>query len=74
MSGNEPSLPADDRDEAAVGRLIQARARLKAEIARVVVGQDQVPDEILMALARDLEAARREFVQPRLEQLLAAEK
>ena len=50
MIGNESSPPGDDRDEAAVGRLREARARLKAEIARVVVGQDQVLDEILMAL------------------------
>ena len=50
MSGNETSPPPDNRDEAAVDRLREARARLKAEIARVVVGQDQVLDEILMAL------------------------
>ena len=48
---NGPRRPAaDDRDEAAVARLREARARLKAEIARVVVGQDQVLDELLMAL------------------------
>jgi MoxR-like ATPase len=50
MTGNEPSPLPDDLDEAAVGRLQEARVRLKAEIARVVVGQDQVLDEILMAL------------------------
>src|SRR4051794_41209159 len=50
MNGNETYPPPDDRDEAAVARLRDARARLKAEIARVVVGQDQVLDELLMAL------------------------
>ena len=46
----EPARPSDDRDEGAVERLREARTRLKAEIARVVVGQDQVLDELLMAL------------------------
>jgi len=42
--------PDGERDEAAVARLVEARARLKAEIGRVVVGQDLVLDELLMAL------------------------
>ena len=50
MVRTESSPPPDDRDEAAVARLREARALLKTEIARVVVGQDQVLDEILMAL------------------------
>jgi MoxR-like ATPase len=46
-----PSSPSPaNRDESAVSRLIDARKLLKAEIARVVVGQDLVLDEILMAL------------------------
>ncbi len=50
MERTESSRPLDERDEEAVSRLRDARTRLKAEIARVVVGQDQVLDEILMAL------------------------
>jgi MoxR-like ATPase len=46
----EPFPPLDDRDEAAVARLREARVLLKTEIARAVVGQDQVLDELLMAL------------------------
>src|SRR6516164_2672022 len=40
--------PADDA--AAIGRLREARTRLKAEIAKTIVGQDQVLDNLLMAL------------------------
>jgi MoxR-like ATPase len=50
MERSPSSPPPDDLDESAVARLQEARSRLKAEIARVVVGQDQVLDEILMAL------------------------
>ncbi len=37
-------------DEEAVARLRDARVRLKAEIAKLVVGQDQVIDSLLVAL------------------------
>src|SRR4051812_9751329 len=50
MARTESSQPPDDRDEAAVARLREARGLLKTEIARVVVGQEEVLDEILMAL------------------------
>ncbi len=50
MIGDESAKPPEDRDDAAVARLQEARARLKAEIARVVVGQDRVIDELLTAL------------------------
>ena len=43
-----PALSSSDAD--AVGRLRDARNRLKAEIAKVVVGQDVVLDSLLMAL------------------------
>jgi MoxR-like ATPase len=49
MERNE-HRPPDDRDAEAVARLKDAQVRLKAEIARAVVGQDRVLDEILMAL------------------------
>src|SRR5688572_30812325 len=39
-----------DIDEQAVARLADARQRLKAEIAKVVVGQDRVIDSLLIAL------------------------
>jgi MoxR-like ATPase len=43
--------PVPDRDDAAaVARLGEARARIRAEIAKVVVGQDAVLDAILTAL------------------------
>jgi MoxR-like ATPase len=41
-------LPADD--EQAVLRLQEARARLKAEIAKAIVGQDEVIESLLVAL------------------------
>jgi MoxR-like ATPase len=44
-----PPEPTPD-DAAAVGRLQQARDRLKAEIRRVVVGQDAVIDDLLTCL------------------------
>src|SRR6516225_7617082 len=44
-----PSQPAAD-DAAAVARLGEARARLRAEIAKAVVGQDAVLDALLTAL------------------------
>jgi MoxR-like ATPase len=50
MVRTESSPPPDDRDEAAVARLREARVLLKTEIARAVVGQDEVLDEILIAL------------------------
>src|SRR5262245_62858669 len=45
---NTPPLSADD--EQAVGRLREARARLKAEMAKVIVGQDEVIESLLVAL------------------------
>ncbi|HEV3261091.1 MAG TPA: MoxR family ATPase [Gemmataceae bacterium] len=46
-----PSQRVVDReDAAAVARLGEARRKLKAEIAKVVVGQDAVLDALLMAL------------------------
>src|SRR5262245_59265015 len=45
---NTPPLSADD--EQAVGRLSGARARLKAEMAKIIVGQDEVIESLLVAL------------------------
>jgi MoxR-like ATPase len=42
--------PAAAIDETAVARLRDARVRLKQEIAKLVVGQDQVLDHLLVAL------------------------
>jgi MoxR-like ATPase len=50
---DKPSLPSSipsQEDAAAVGRLSEARARLRSEIAKAVVGQDTVLDHLLMAL------------------------
>src|SRR5262249_40040326 len=44
-----PSQPNAD-DAAAVARLGEARTKLRAEIAKAVVGQDSVLDFLLMAL------------------------
>jgi MoxR-like ATPase len=44
----DPILSQDDA--ATVGRLTEARTRLRAEIAKVVVGQDSVLDNLMMAL------------------------
>ena len=44
----QPPLSADD--EQAVLRLREARARLKAEIAKIVVGQDAVIESLLVAM------------------------
>jgi MoxR-like ATPase len=44
-----PAEPSDD-DVRAVAQLRQARDRLRAEIGRVVVGQDEVLDNLLAAL------------------------
>ena len=48
----QPQLPAEpsDDDVQAVAQLRQARDRLRAEIGRVVVGQDEVLDNLLAAL------------------------
>src|SRR5437588_811596 len=40
----------DDGDTAAVAHLSEARLKLRAEIAKLVVGQDTVLDTVLMAL------------------------
>jgi len=45
---NTPPLSADD--EQAVARLREARARLKAEMAKIIVGQDEVIESLLVAL------------------------
>ena len=48
----QPPLPAEpsDDDVQAVAQLRQARDRLRAEIGRVVIGQDEVLDNLLAAL------------------------
>jgi MoxR-like ATPase len=45
-----PSARLDDGDLQAVENLKQARAAIKAELAKVIVGQEQVIDEILIAV------------------------
>ncbi len=45
-----PSPELNNDDEAAVKRLRAARSRLKAEVGKLVVGQDTVLDGLLMAL------------------------
>jgi len=50
MERTASTPPPDDLDLSSVARLQEARTRLKAEIARVVVGQERVLDELLMAL------------------------
>jgi len=49
---NQPQPPADlsDEDVKAAGRLRKARERLREGIGRVVVGQDEVLDNLLAAL------------------------
>lgn len=49
MPGSSPNIPPD-ADAKAVGRLREARQMLKAEIAKLVVGQDRVIDNLLVAL------------------------
>jgi len=44
------SHPPSADDEEAVARLREARARLKAEIAKTIVGQDEVIESLLVAL------------------------
>ena len=41
--------PPSAEDEQAIGRLREARTRLKAEIAKTIVGQDQVIESLLVA-------------------------
>ena len=43
-------LRPGDQDLAAIERLKQARAAIKAELAKVIVGQEQVIDEILISV------------------------
>ena len=45
-----PKGPPPDRDVEAIAALGQARARLKAEIGKVIVGQETVLDDLLTAL------------------------
>src|SRR5215471_688311 len=49
-SSTSPPVDPTRDDAAAVERLTQARKRLKGEIARVVVGQDAVLDDLLTCL------------------------
>jgi MoxR-like ATPase len=42
------SLPGEDRE--AVERLVAGRARIEAELAKVIVGQNEVVEQILLAL------------------------
>jgi MoxR-like ATPase len=49
MAPLTPTRPPGS-DEAAVGRLREARIRLKTEIAKLVVGQDEVIDMLLVCL------------------------
>lgn len=46
----EPTETLKSEDEQALVRFKEAHARLKAELARVIVGQDAVIDELLIAL------------------------
>jgi len=50
MPTNGAALAAEAMDETAVARLVEARGRLKTEIAKIVVGQDRVLDSLLIAL------------------------
>src|SRR5258705_10440791 len=43
-------LRPGDQDLAAIERLRQARAAIKAELSKVIVGQEQVIDEILISV------------------------
>src|SRR6185369_6303967 len=43
-------LRPGDQDLAAIERLKQARAAIKAELSKVIVGQEQVIDEILISI------------------------
>ncbi|MBI3865028.1 MAG: MoxR family ATPase [Planctomycetia bacterium] len=49
-SGATPIVFASPDDEQAAARLREARSSLKAEIAKVVVGQDEVIESLLVAL------------------------
>src|SRR6266853_1504369 len=46
----QPKVPAADADLQAVARLKAAHAAIKSELSKVIVGQQQVIDEILIAL------------------------
>jgi MoxR-like ATPase len=57
MNPTPPVLPpadspdaAFDRDRAAAERLLAARAQIQAELAKVIVGQDEVIEQIMLAL------------------------
>ena len=50
MATNGAARAAEAMDETAVARLVEARGRLKTEIAKIVVGQDRVLDSLLIAL------------------------
>jgi len=48
--GDRPEAPAGDTDEQAVERLNEAYRRIRAQIARVVVGQDEVLEQLLICV------------------------
>ncbi len=50
MPENEASIPAGSDDLAAVGQLRSAYDQIRAELGKVIVGQDRVLEELLTAL------------------------
>ena len=48
QQGKPPKI--DDADLQAVENLKQSHAAIKAELAKVIIGQDQVIDEILISI------------------------
>jgi len=47
---SEPPAPSDQDDVAAVERLVKAYDTIRSELSRVIVGQDQVIEELLVAM------------------------
>jgi len=49
-SNIQPNAPVSDRDVAAIDELRETYGKLRAEVARVIIGQDQVVEQLLMCV------------------------
>ncbi|MBM3875131.1 MAG: MoxR family ATPase [Verrucomicrobia bacterium] len=49
-SNIQPNAPVSDRDVAAIDELRETYGKLRAEVARVIIGQDQVVEQLLMCI------------------------
>src|SRR5687768_3030260 len=50
LSSSSSSASPSDLDTAALGKLGEARSALRKEIGRVIIGQEQVVDDLLTAI------------------------